>query len=474
MKLNISIIFILLLSTNYAFCGDSLNVETEYRLRGITYPNLDFNLGTSTDTWSYYSQKLRVSLIGNFLPDIEIGAKLQAIGIVGSSTTAPVRYLWQNDYPYPKTDFTPFIENAYLKIKNINDEPVTFTIGRQKIEYGDGWIISDNDAGLNAIHLSVDYPNIPWQKDKKFHTEMFTAKLSENFTPSSDSDVHGLVTALPWKDMKFEIGYFEHKDNTGASYQSPFSSISFATSDIFRQYYDFRIYRKLPSAEYTLEYIIQDGNIKIPSGNVRPRAKAYVFSGTLFDKKTKTTAKGTIAGATGDDVFSADIDESFTTPLARRYDGFQRTGWGKLYSGTLFDSIWDRHYDYFYNNHAFSGMGVLSVEMDYNPMYAWNLGIKYFGYSGTKHNFDNTTIPQASQLEKILHAIFLGYSYESPNDQKYCYNLGIEMNLYAKYRYSKYVEMQFTYARYTPPTFTSIWPKNDKSDFYLIETTCRF
>lgn len=164
--------------------ASTLNIETDYRLRGLAYLNLDFNTGTPGDAVAYYNQRLRFSLNGKFPTsksnsDIEIFTKFQSIGIVGSSQTVisssitTTRFNWMNDLPYPNRVFQPFVENAYLKYTNVDGNPLDIIFGKQPLEYGSGFIVSDNDAGLNALRFIIKYP-------KNYNTEFFTAKIAEN------------------------------------------------------------------------------------------------------------------------------------------------------------------------------------------------------------------------------------------------------------------------------------------------------
>src|SRR3989339_1070130 len=120
----------------------SLRIDTDYRLRGVSFPNLDFDAATSTDVIHYYSQQLKIAVIGKPADNIEIGAKITSLGVIGS--TNPIFAV-----PYQKTDFNPYLENAYLKIVNFSGIPLDIIIGRQSMTFGDGLIVTDNGTGFN-------------------------------------------------------------------------------------------------------------------------------------------------------------------------------------------------------------------------------------------------------------------------------------------------------------------------------------
>ena len=112
-RLLFSAIFIsLILFIKGILFSSTLNIDTDYSMMGISYTNNDFDKSTSTDSVSYYSQKFNLSISGHFNENIEVGSKITALGIVGSTSTP-----W-NVPDYPNTNFSPYIETAYLKIYN--------------------------------------------------------------------------------------------------------------------------------------------------------------------------------------------------------------------------------------------------------------------------------------------------------------------------------------------------------------------
>ncbi len=208
-KRGCSLVFALvtaLLFSRHAFAA-SLSIDTDYRLRGLYYTNNDFNVKTSTDAAAYYSQRLQLSLTGKFAPGIEIGSRLTALGVVGS--TSPYFAV-----PYPRTDFTPFVEEAYVRLTQVADLPIDVTIGKQSITYGEGFLISDNGIGFNAFRIAGTY-NWPLP----LRGEVLIAKLKENFDLSSDRDLYGALVSATWQKHLWEIGYFEDDDFTGTTYR---------------------------------------------------------------------------------------------------------------------------------------------------------------------------------------------------------------------------------------------------------------
>lgn len=500
-----SLIAITILTASAVKSGaaSSLNVDSEYTLTGISYPDLDFNTGTSTDSRAYYTQRLRVTLSGKFAPNIEIVTRLQAIGVVGS--TSPYistmtangasfqQFEWQKKYPYPNITFNPFIENAYFRITDLGDLPLEITIGRQPLEYGNGLIVSDNDAGINALRFALQYPG-------KLHTEFFTAKIDENFTPSSDYDLQGLVFTYPLKSNDLTLGYFEELDFSGTPYVQGRNSL--ATSSINKTFYDFILSKKGDWGSYSFEYAQQKGNIHLVNNtidsygnNVELDGKAFVAQGRLINEKTrlgKVAAYALLSGCSGDEKTPSDRgsintsfetfdkDESFTPDFTKKYNGLQRAGgWGDFFSPTFSDCLWDVpksiQNDSSYGSPYYSGIGAFCIGLDFSPWYGWTFGAAQYAYSASQV-YDSSKVSGmgtgggigGAGLEYLSNVLLTG----DVNATKYF--LGGELDLSATFAYSKYLDFRFGYARYTPTSNPAVWPTPITIDMFSFATTCRF
>jgi hypothetical protein len=88
----------------------------------------------------------------------------------------------------------------------------------------------------------------------------------------------------------------------------------------------------------------------------------------------------------------------------------------------------------------YSGLDTLNLGANFSPIYGWTLGVDYFLYAASK---GPKGAPTASGFERLFGAEF---------------TLGVELDLFVKYVYSKYIETRFSYSRYTPPKFEALWP----------------
>ncbi len=427
--------------------ASQLFLDTDYRLRGVNFTNNDYDTSTSSDAWSYYSHRLRLTLTERFDPDTEIGARITSLGIAGSTTTPYA-------VPFPRTDFTPYIENAYVKLSNLMEQDLSLTAGKQPLEFGDGFVVSDNGTGATGISAAGrwDVP-VPFVRFVfPLRAEVFTAKLAENFRSSSDKDISGAVLSVPWGKYLYEISYFDQADRSGTAYTQ--GALSVPTNAILKRFYDLRVGRKEDISEWQFEIAKENGQITRSDTNesVTINGMGYTLSGKLIGKDTKlghVTARALIAYSSGDnDPLSFDDDESFSPDLTRKFDGLERVGYGELFAATPIDAQLPIPGGY-------SGIDTLSLGADISPLYAWTFNATYFLYAASQ---GPKGAPEASGFERIYGAEFA---------------LGIELNLSAKYEYSKNVQMKVSFSRYTPPR-SDLWPKNDPATRYLMEIAAKF
>lgn len=436
-------IFIAILSfaaTISVLFASSLTVETDYRLRGIAFGNNDFDVSSSTDARSYYSQRVQVTLGGTFSPGVRIVTKITALGVVGSTSTLFTT-------PYPNTTMTPYVENAYVVLTNVNDLPVDIIAGKQPLTYGDGLIIADNGIGFNAFRLTG---HVPWPM--KWDIELMTAKLTDNFRPDSDTDLYGGVASVDWKKHHWEAGYFRYINDSGYVY-TPLGRASDITKEVFKQFYDFRVGRRDDLSLYQFEIVKQSGYITGSNNtNITLDGMGYTIRGELYGKNTKlgnVTARTFLAIASGNDPQNTGTDTAFTPDLTRRYDGLERAGSGQLFAATPTDAFYTLPA-------AYSGINTLSLGAEFSPIYAWFFSVDYFLYSAS---VGPRGAPVASGFERLFGGEF---------------SIGVEMDLSVKFVHSKYVDASLCYSRYTPPKFETFWPHSDPATRYQFEISAKF
>ncbi|MBN1823200.1 MAG: hypothetical protein JW803_02655 [Endomicrobiales bacterium] len=434
--------------------SSTIKLDTDYRIRGMSYTNNDFDKTTSTDSVSFYGQRFSLSLTGDLKDGVEIGSKLTAIGVSGTTNT-PVAV------PYPNTSMTPYVEHAYLKITNFMDWPVSIIAGKQPLEYGRGLIVADNGIGYMAFRFMGNYdltiPRIPYvlkETSLPLDGEIMTAKIEESLVPGFDHDLYGLLIGTKGEKIRYEFAFFEETDSGISDYYQ--GSNLFQTKSVIKDYYDFRIRREEEASTLEFEIAKQKGELhRIDGARINLEALAYVFYGQLNAEKTKlgkVSVHTEIAVFSGDDnPLLFDDDESFSPTFTRRYDGLERRGYGELFAATPYDAFFPMPKDSNY-----SGINVLNLGVNFSPVYAWLFGIEYYYFAASQ---GLEAYPKASGFERLYGAE---------------YTLGVEMDLFVKFIHSKYVEAALHYARYTHPRFEVLWPKSDPASRYRFEISAKF
>ncbi|MGA2090822.1 MAG: hypothetical protein ABSH12_05085 [Endomicrobiales bacterium] len=418
--------------------ASSLSIDTDYRLRGISYQDTDFNSASSSGSYGYYSQRVQLTIAGSF-PGVQIITKLTGIGVVGSTSTPFAT-------PYPNTTMTPFVENAYVVMNNINDLPIDVLAGKQPLKYGDGLIVDDNGVGFNALRI------IGHVKPLKLDVELMTAKLTGGFTPNADTDLYGAIGTFEWRKQHCEFEYFRYVNDSGYVYAPPGQTPDI-TQQVTKNFYDFRLGKRDDLSLYQLEIAKQSGDIiESNNANINLDGFSYTVRGELYGKHTKlgdVTARAFLAINSGNDPANTTSDTSFSPDLTRQYDGLERAGYGILFAATPMSS-------YFTLPAEYSGVDTLSLGAVFSPLYGWSFSVDYFLYSAS---VGPNGAPDASGFEKLFGGLF---------------TLGEEMDLSAKYVINKYVTTSLTYARYTPPAFAQFWPTSDPATFYQFEISSKF
>ncbi|HOW28480.1 MAG TPA: alginate export family protein [Elusimicrobiota bacterium] len=305
----------------------SLNMGMNYRLGGVSNDNADYQDKTK-DKLNYYNHVMRFYMTSWLNEDVEASLRVQSIDIWGLEGSG----LPLNTH-YPKADGTPWIEHAYIHMPNMMWNKLDLTLGRQSIVIGDGTLVSDDDLGFNAIRGQV---NLPW----KWEMDLFTAKVQEGLVGTKDKDLSGLVLGTDRGYKRWELGWIREVDKTGTVYA--LGTTTTTTTKILRQFYDIRLFGNLKDAYYKLEYAMQSGKVHRNGATILDLKgvgeKLELGAQTDTARYGRFGVKALYARGSGDDEGSYNADESFRPSFGKRWDGLQRSGYGKHFAGTLSDA----------------------------------------------------------------------------------------------------------------------------------------
>ena len=116
--------------------------------------SFDYRYITRKDTVisSEFLQRIRLYLNGYLTNGIEIGATLHSAGVMNSTETIVVYDGAQIQ------NLNPYFENAYIKINNYYDYPLSVSIGILSLNWGNGILVNDNYLGLPAVLAEYKAP----------------------------------------------------------------------------------------------------------------------------------------------------------------------------------------------------------------------------------------------------------------------------------------------------------------------------
>src|ERR1019366_6039272 len=107
-----------------AFAASVLDIGTDYRLRAISINKADYGLTGNQNYPLHYSQRAEPPNGGRCSPNIEFMTQFQALGVAGSSASVSNVTVDPTQNRYPNTNFSPWIQTAYMKANHLYDSPV--------------------------------------------------------------------------------------------------------------------------------------------------------------------------------------------------------------------------------------------------------------------------------------------------------------------------------------------------------------
>jgi hypothetical protein len=427
-----------------------LDVGTQYRLRALSIDNPDY--GASPDrSYSYMSQRALFHIGGRFSPNIEMMTKFQAIGIAGSSGTVTEAAANPGGNRLPRTDFTPFVQWAYLKATNLYDTPNTVTLGRQSIVLGDGMLLSDDDLGFTGIRLES---RLPWWG---LQTDLFTFKTSDSIYDKNDGNLYGAQLVKPMRNIRYSLVFVSERDDSGTPYtratENPATlpTTNLATSHIRRNFYGARIEgRLLEGGFFKGEFATQSGTIKRDPAleSVKLGGYGMTLSAGLYARRSKfgpIEVHGMFGLGSGDKG-DAGKDTAFRPSFSRRFDGMERIGYGEYYSASLFDSFQSSS-----NPRGVpaghSGIRTIGGGITMYPTRLLSIGVDYFVFDSQETSV--TSFPTSSGET----------------------SLGSEFDFGMGFAYTEYLSFRASFAFFSPG---NAYITKDKARRFLFEAVGRF
>ena len=450
----------LLFLCSSAYASSILDIGTDYRLRTISITKADYGLTGNQNYPLYYSQRAEAHIGGRFSPNLEFMTQFQALGVAGSSGSITNVTVDPSQGRYPNTNFSPWIQWAYMKANHLFDTSVGLTIGRQPITLGDGLILSDDDLGFTGVRVDA---TLPWYD---IRANVFTFKPGQNLSNTNGGiDIYGFELTKPVTNMRYQFSVVNEHDASGstvfirpsenASANNPQfltlpgvtpQNFNFTATNINKTFLDTRVdYRLAEGGFIKAEAALQTGQVnRDPSLGTSTAAAlgyspsvtlggyAFLVSGGLFTRFSKygpIEIHGLFGLASGDS--GGGTDNAFQPDFGHQYDGMERSGFGEFYGSTLYNALPSSSYGASASSPSVSGLPqgnsgirVIGAGVTTHPTSLISVGIDYFVYTAE----ESTNFSPA------------------PSES----SLGTELDIGAGLAYTNYLTFRATYAIFSP------------------------
>jgi hypothetical protein len=468
--------------TSYLHANSILDIGTDYRLRTISISKADYGASPNQNYPLYYSQRAEAHVGGRFSPNLEFMTQFQALGVAGSTGSISNITVDPSQGRYPNTNFSPWIQWAYLRANHLFDTSVGLTIGRQPITLGDGLILSDDDLGFTGVRMNALLPFYDIRAD------IFTFKPGQNLANTNGGiDIYGFELTKPVTNMRYQFSVVNEHDASGStlfirpsennSATNPRllafpgvtpANFNFTASNINKTFVDTRVeYRLAEGGFLKAEAALQSGTVSRDpslanstaaalgySPDVKLGGYAFLVSGGLFTRFSKygpIEIHGLFGIASGDS--GGGTDNAFQPDFGHQYDGLERSGFGEFYGATLYNALPSSSYNTSASSpsvsglpQGVSGLRVIGAGVTTHPTSLISVGIDYFVYTAE----ESTNFAPA------------------PSED----SLGTELDIGAGLAYTNYLSFRATYAIFTPGKAYGAFTSN--ASRFALEAVGRF
>ena len=373
-------------------CGPSvskaanLDVSASYKLRGVAVSNLELRqnqAGSNNHAFMSDEARLGVAVRKIRLPGkaggeeatMDLGLVLHAIGVSGSSASLASPFTRAASY-YPRADQTPFIENAYVRVRGLWSLPLEYTLGRQTFRLGSGLLLDDDGAGLTGATIRGE---LPWW-GLKAEGFAFADRNPLNTSAPNPLGLFGFALDLPTEGT-WQLMQLVEKDGAnqvvyGCNYAgNPDAATGCRVSKALRSF---------TSVRYQISYgpLVFDGEAAMQKGVATPTGAAPAPNHITYNgnaqvvrmkwkqrlyKSGEGIARVSVARGSGDDPGTPTRDEAFFPSRGRRHNGLERSGFGDFFAATPYDA-----YGGNYSSSTASGLppghsGIMVVGAGYTP-----------------------------------------------------------------------------------------------------------
>lgn len=364
----------------------SLDVSASYKLRAVAVSNLELRQNRAgSNNHSFLSDDARLGIAvrkirlpgrsGGEDATMDLGLVLHAIGVAGSTASVASPFSRAALY-YPRTDQTPFIENAYMRVRGLWGLPLEYTLGRQTFRLGSGLLLDDDGAGLTGATIRGE---LPWW-GMKAEGFVFADRNPLNTSAPNPLTLFGASLDLPTEGTWQLMQLFEKDGANQMVYGCDYAG----NPDVGTGCRVSKAFRSFTSARYQISFgpLVFDGEAAMQKGvatptGATPAPNHITYNGNAQVVKMKWKqrlyksgegiARVSVARGSGDQPGTKTRDEAFFPSRGRRHNGLERTGFGDFFAATPYDA-----YGGNYSSTTASGLpsghsGIMVVGAGYTP-----------------------------------------------------------------------------------------------------------
>src|SRR3989339_325021 len=375
----------ILTTSNFLF--SDVRIGSEIETGGVSYSNPNYGK-TSGVKNTYLYEKSRFYIEGDLKNNVSAGFKLFSRGVFGKEfgkefTTVKSSITFIN--------YTPQIENVFVKFKEINDYPIDLIVGRQPVKIGQGIIVDDDGLGFDALRLQGTIPLVNIRADTFLIKRVETS--ATQYTNEKGEDLYSIGGNWTYDDdYNFRVYYFV--ENSSSPLKKDF--ISLRADGRFKQ-----------GVDYRAEIIKAGGGYS---------GISYLVGLTAYSKiKRLGTTSVNLEYAVGS---GQNNGLGFDPTYGHKTDGLERAGYGEYFGASISD---------FYG-------GLKNFKADGQGVHTTLLGLGFEPYNKLHMDFN-------------YYVLFSLDSPELSGQESY---LGEEFDIMASYKYTENCSINLLYGKFSP------------------------
>jgi hypothetical protein len=403
----------------------NLDVTASYKMRALSYQNLNLSGDkASQEDHSFISNDASLGIAvrnidlepkGSEEMTMDVGVVLRALGVTGSTTALQGQPFNRIASNYPSADFTPFLENAYLRVYHFLGYPIEATFGRQNYRLGSGLLLDDDGAGFTGITVKGD---LPWwgMKAEGFVFEDRNSLVATQDNADNSLALFGFAVDVPTEGVWQLNQLFERDLGSQMAYGCTYPDTVPNNFGVPYECYVSKTFKSFTDVRYSLNYgpIVFDGEAALEKGlasttsnpldlqntqtftpglfNTPPGRITYSGNAEVVRAKWKQSlprlgegiARLSVARGSGDDPSDSTRDTAFYPAHGHQFDGLDRSGFGDFFGATPY-SAFGGNYGPKGSSTTASGLqqgnsGIVVVGIGYTPpaFRGYVLDVDYF------------------------------------------------------------------------------------------------